>query len=114
MSKSLDPKIFKFNDFGTRELACANRYGLDHDCASDGLCARSDVTMGLWKFPGSWANPAILQPARLEGGGEMWEVGVVDDFSPPVVGIECASICAAVAVQGRSFFGNQSEKYGKR
>jgi hypothetical protein len=31
-------------------LAYANCCCLDHDCASCGLCARSDVTMGLWKF----------------------------------------------------------------
>jgi len=52
MSKSLDTKFFKINDFGRGELAYANRHGLDHDCASVGLCARLDVTTGwgnIWE-----------------------------------------------------------------
>ena len=44
MSKSLDIKIRETKDFGAHALNCANRYGLDHDCAGYGLCTRLDVT----------------------------------------------------------------------
>src|SRR6267154_5463233 len=50
MSKSLDIKIRETKDFGAHALACANRYGLDHDCAGYGLRTRLDVTGGLWTF----------------------------------------------------------------
>src|ERR1039458_1932360 len=77
MSKNLDTKIGKKKDLGRNELACANRHGLDHDRASDGLWTRLDVTICLWKFlrrkrkPGCnmWEMASGLSPAPYQGEG---------------------------------------------
>ena len=47
-------------------MASANR--ASHDYASDGLCARLDVTMGLWKFLSGWEVPVRGEPARCSYG----------------------------------------------
>src|SRR5579863_4397661 len=51
MPKNLGPRDIDNKGLrGAMKLACANRYGLEHHCAWDGLWTRLDVTLGLWKF----------------------------------------------------------------
>jgi hypothetical protein len=53
MSKNhLDTETAKQRTSGRDELACANRRGLEHDRATDGVWTRLDLTMGVWKFFG--------------------------------------------------------------
>jgi len=61
MSKSLEIKIRQTKDFGLHESASADRHGLDHDRATDGLWTRLDVTVGLVEFRPS---PLLAKAAR--------------------------------------------------
>jgi hypothetical protein len=64
MSKSLDAKFFRMNDFWAQRFGLCHRCGLDHHCA-DFICgARSDVTMGLWK---SLGVARVSAPSRSGG-----------------------------------------------
>jgi mRNA-degrading endonuclease toxin of MazEF toxin-antitoxin module len=53
--------------YGRDDWASANRHGLDHDRASDGLWTRSDVTVGVWKLTGGYA-PLDLVVLNEEDG----------------------------------------------
>jgi hypothetical protein len=68
--KELRYKILVTNDLDRHDSISLDRHCLDHDRANSMACARSDVTMGLWKSlkRGSHPRPsAALRAGSLQG-----------------------------------------------
>lgn len=77
--KNLDLKFSMMNGFGRGKLACATRFGINQDHATDGLWTRLDVTRGrrnLGAYCGTCRRNVVMV-IEVQGNGNIGDNGAM-------------------------------------